>query len=99
MTQLTDESPGHPELFEPLLETTSDKLHSKHDIKVKNITKVKQETVPAKLSQCQELHEGSATMKTSKDEKSKEEELSDGDNPPDSCNDACDQVIQMKVQQ
>ena len=50
MTQLTDESLGHPELFGPLLETTSDELHSKHDIKVENITKVKQETVPAKLS-------------------------------------------------
>ena len=81
VAQLIDESLGHPELFEPLLETTSKRLHSKYDIKVDNITKVKQETVPAKLSRCQKLHEGSATMKTSKDEKSKEEETSDGDNP------------------
>ena len=38
-------------------------------------------------------------MKTSKDEQTKAEELSDGDNPPDSCNDACDQAIEMKVHQ
>ena len=89
VTQLTDESPGHPELFEPLLVTTSDKLHSKHDIKVENITKVKQETVSVKVSQSQELHESSAKMKTPKDEKSKEEELSDGDNPQ--------RVVMMRV--